>query len=153
MNRFTKATLLLCFFLICAGAFLVSHRVRQTQPPPAPQELFAIVNSHVTALRADDFRSAYRYAASGVQQKFTLPQFEKMARRNYSAMSGAQRVEFGSVWSEGGAAVVQVFVLGSDNLVRVWRFALTHEPYGWRISGVEELDTIRADEQLHGVSV
>ena len=52
-------------------------------PAPLPRALFAVVNDQLSAVRAADYASAYAYAANGMQQKFTLPQFERMFRRNY----------------------------------------------------------------------
>ena len=62
--------------------------------------------------------SPIRQAASGVQQKFTLPQFEAMIRPDYSEMTSAQRIEFGLVKVSGSAAVVQVFFCGAGGSVR-----------------------------------
>ena len=81
MNRLAKASLLLFFFSLCGVALFITHRVRERAPAPAPHELFAVVNDQLAAFRAADFPSAYRQAATGVQQKFTLPQFEAMVRR------------------------------------------------------------------------
>jgi hypothetical protein len=95
MSRIAKASLLLFFFSLCGSAFVVTHQLRERVPPPLPRDLFAVVNDQVTALRASDYVSAYRHAATGVQQKFTLPQFERMARHSYGALE-RQRIEFGS---------------------------------------------------------
>ena len=80
-----------------------------TRPRRCPHALFAVVNDQLSAFRAADYASAYSYAANGMQQKFTLPQFERMVRRNYADMAEARRVEFGSVRLDGATATVQVF--------------------------------------------
>jgi hypothetical protein len=150
MNVLVKASLLAALTVICGGAVILSHRVHDNAPPPEPQELYAIVNSHLAALRADDFRSAYRFAATGVQQRLSLPQYESIARRDYWAMAEAQRVEFGGVHIDGRDAIVQVLFIGTDRLVRVWKFTLVREDYGWKISGQEELESFRSNERLNG---
>src|SRR3954470_8872636 len=127
MSRLTKASLLLFFFSLCAAAFLIAHRVEQRRPPPAPHDLFAVVNDQLAAVRAADFPGAYRYAATGVQQKFTLPQFEKMLRRNYGGLARAQRVEFGSVEVHGNNAIVQVFFFATNGAVRSFVYNLIAE--------------------------
>ncbi|MBA3272408.1 MAG: DUF4864 domain-containing protein [Chthoniobacterales bacterium] len=97
------------------------------------------MNDQLAAFRASDYPSAYRRAAAGVQQKFTLPQFETMVRRNYRAITGAQRVEFGSVTGDGSSAVVEVFFFSEHGGVRCFLYSLTAEAGGWKIEGVEEV--------------
>ena len=139
MSRFAKATLLLFFFSLCAAAFFITANVRKRVPPPTPHELFVVVNDQLAAFRADDFSSAYRQASTSVQQKFTLPQFEAMVRRNYVEMARARRVEFGTVQMEGGTALLEVFFFASDGGARVFVYSIISEGGGWKIGGVEEL--------------
>ncbi len=153
MNRFAKASLLLCFFCICAAAVVMSHRTLERRPAPVPQELFAVVQAQLVAFRADDFRSAYLYAASGVQQKLSLPQYERLARRDYKTMAQAQRVEFGEVAVEGSDAEVQVFFVAADGAVRGFVYSLVREAHVWKISTVRELEEQWPNERLSGLSV
>ena len=150
MSARIKASLLLLFFLICGSAFFVAHQLRQRLPAPVPRELFAIVNQQLTAFRASDFRGAYRQAATGVQQKFTLAQFEAMVRRNYPAMTRAHRVEFGLVKVNGGTALVQVFFFAENGSVRSFMYSLISEDDSWKIDGVEELKGYRRAQSLGG---
>jgi hypothetical protein len=153
MNRFAKASLLLFFFSLCGAAFFITSRVREHAPAPAPHDLFAVVNDQLAAFRAADFPGAYRRAATGVQQKFTLPQFEAMVRRDYAEMANAHRVEFGFVKVEGGTAVVQVFFFTGDGDVRVFLYSLISEGGGWKIGGVEEMNHPQPIQQLTGTHV
>jgi hypothetical protein len=153
MNRFAKASLLLFFFSLCGVALVVSHHLRERVPTPAPHELFAVVNDQLSAFRAADFPSAYRYAATGVQQKFTLPQFEAMVRTSYAEMARVQRVEFGTVKMEAETALVQVFLFGEDGSARVFLYSLLAEDGRWKIGGVEELDRFQPNQQFAGTHV
>ncbi|MEO5720087.1 MAG: DUF4864 domain-containing protein [Chthoniobacterales bacterium] len=153
MSRLAKASLLLFFFSLCGAAFFITARVRERVAPPGPHELFAVVNEQLAAFRADDFGSAYRQATSGVQQKFTLPQFEAMVRRNYADMASAQRVEFGAVRVEGGTALVEVFFVARDGSVRVFLYSLISERGGWKVGGVEELNRYRPSQSPGGLYV
>lgn len=153
MNRFAKATLLLFFFSLCGVAFLITARVRERVATPTPHELFAVVSDQLAAFRADDFGSAYRQATSGVQQKFTLPQFEAMVRRDYAEMARAQRVEFGSVRIEGSTALVEVLFVGNDGAVRIFLYSLISEREGWKVGGVEALNRYRPIQAPVGLSV
>lgn len=150
MSQVVKASLLLFFLTLCAAATLLTHHVRQHSPPPAPRELFSVVNDQLTALRAADFTSAYRHAAMGVQQKFTLPQFETMVRNNYSDITHARRIEFGSVTTQGSTAVVQVFFFDEYGAVRAFLYSLTAEGGVWKIGGVEEARAYRSRRVLAG---
>ena len=150
MSPVAKASLLLFFLSLCGAATLFTHRLREQRPPPAPRELFAVVNEQLIALRAADFSSAYSYAATGVQQKFTVPQFESMIRRHYDELTHAQRIEFGSVNVRGSSALVQVFIFDEYGTVRAFVFNLTSEGKTWKIGGAEELRIYRAKGALAG---
>ncbi len=150
MTRILKGGLLFSLFLVCACALLFAHNLRRSLPAPAPRELFAIVNEQLIAFRSADFRGAYHHAAIAVQQKFTLPQFEKMVRQNYSEMTRAQRVEFGVVRMQGESASMQVFVFADDGSLRAFLYSFTNEGDSWKIDGVEELARDRSGHRLAG---
>lgn len=153
MSSTIKAGLLLCLLSICGGSFFVAHKVNERVPAPVPRELFVIVNEQLSAFRSSDFQSAYRYAATGVQQKFTVRQFEEMVRQNYLAITESTRVEFGLVRVQGASAVVQVFFFGPNDSVRSFIYSLTNESNSWKIDGVEELKGFRRNNQLAGTHV
>jgi len=153
MSRTAKAGLLLCLFSLCGASFFVAHRLSERAPAPAPHELFVIVNQQLSAFRSADFQSAYRHAAIGVQQKFTVRQFEEMIRHNYPEMTRAHRVEFGLVKVQGGNAVVQVFFFAENGLVRSFLYSLTNENNGWKVDGVEEIKGYRPNDRLAGSHV
>ena len=141
MPRTIKASLLFFFLSLCGAAIFVTDHVRRQVPPPAPHELFAVVENQLAAFRAADYSSAYRHAASGVQQKFTVPQFEAMIRRDYGEMTSAQRIEFGFVKVVGSAAVVQVFVVGESGSARSFLYSLVAEGDSWKINGVRQMQS------------
>jgi hypothetical protein len=149
MTRTIKAALLFFFFSLCASAIVVTHHLRSQAPPPAPHELFAVVEQQLAALRAADYSSAYQQAASGVQQKFTVPQFEAMIRREYGDMTGPQRIEFGFVKVSGPAAVVQVFFCGADGSIRSFLYSLIAEGDSWKINGVRPMQSESRPAGLH----
>ena len=111
MTRTIKASLLLFFLSLCGAAIFATNHARRQVPPPTPHELFAVVENQVAAFRAADYSSAYRHAASGVQQKFTVPQFEAMIRHDYGEIMKAERIEFGFVRVSGSMAIVHVFFI------------------------------------------
>jgi hypothetical protein len=139
MTRVIKASLLFFFFSLCASAVVVTYQMRLHIPPPAPHELFAVVKHQLAAFRAADYSSAYRQAASGVQQKFTVPQYEAMIRRDYGDISGAQRIEFGFVKVSGATAVVQVYFCGANGYIRSFLYSLVAEGDSWKINGAQPM--------------
>jgi hypothetical protein len=147
MTRTIKAALLFFFFSLCVSAVVVTHRVRLQAP--APHQLFAVVEQQLAAFRAADYPSAYRQAASGVQQKFTAPQYEAMIRRDYADMSSAQRIEFGFVKVNGSAALVQVFFRGANGIVRSFLYSLTAEGDSWKINDVQPMRSSSRPAGLH----
>ena len=153
MTRTIKASLLFFFLALCASAVVVTHHVRSAVPPPAPRELFAVVEKQLAALRAADYSSAYQHAASGVQQKFTVPQFEAMIRREYSDLANAQRIEFGFVKVSGAAAVVQVFFGGRNESVRSFVFSLIAEGDSWKINGIQPMQGGRPRHRAAGLRI
>jgi len=153
VTRTIKASLLFFLFSLCASAIVVTHQVRSQAPPPAPHELFAAVEKQLAALRAADYSSAYRHAASGVQQKFTAPQFEAMIRHDYGDMMNAQRVEFGSVKVSGSTAVVQVFFRGAGGSARSFLYSLIAEDNSWKINGVQLMESVPYESQLTGLHI
>ena len=139
MTRTIKASLLVFLFSLCAMALVVTHRVRSQVSPPAPRQLFALVEQQLAAFRAADYSSAYRQAASGVQQKFTAPQYEAMIRRDYGDLSGAQRIEFGYMKVSGATAVVQVYFCGANGYLRSFLYSFVAEDDSWKINGVQPM--------------
>ncbi|CAN5451238.1 hypothetical protein BH18VER2_BH18VER2_08160 [soil metagenome] len=137
MNRWLKISFLLFFFALCGVAIVVTHLHRKETPAPAARELYSIVNRQLSALRSDDFDSAYRHAASEVQQKFSREQFELMIRRDFSSMTEPQRIEFGDVQVAGGSAIAQVFLTAPDGAMRGYLYSFTAEADGWKIDGVQ----------------
>lgn len=151
MSRLAKISLLLFFFALCGTAVVVTHLHREVPPRPMAKELYSIVNRQLSALRFDDFDSAYRQAASGVQQQFSRKQFEVMIRRDFSSMTQAQRVEFGAVRVAGAAALVEVFITSPGGAMRGFLYSFTAEAEGWKIDGVQPLgpQPVRQPRGLH----
>jgi hypothetical protein len=133
-----QSSLLLAFFALCGAAIVATHRTRTTSPPAA-RALYSIVNRQIAAFRTADFDTAYRHAATGVQQNFSRAQFELMIRRDFSPMTEAQHVEFGAISVAGATALVQVFLRAPDGAVRAFLYNFTAEADGWKINGAQPL--------------
>jgi hypothetical protein len=152
MNRIVKVSLLLFFFALCAVAILATRWAGRRTPVPAARELYSVVSHQLSAIRSADFSSAYRNAATGVQQKFSLSQFELMIRRDFSPMTQAKHVEFGAVRISGATALVQVFLTAPDGAVHGFLYSFTAEADGWKIDGVQSLGK-KPDRGLRGLHI
>lgn len=150
MSRALKASLLLFFLSLCAAAVYVTLRPSRAAKAPAPRELYSVVNDQLAAFRAEDFPGAYRYAASAVQQKFTLQQFEAMIRHDYAQMAYARRVEFGAIDVHGSAAFVQVYLFAADGSGRSFLYSLAAEGGAWKIDGAQEVRVFPPRQSLAG---
>ena len=153
MTRTIKASLLFFFLSLWGTAIFVTDYIHRQVPPPAPHELFAIVEKQLAAFRAADYPGAYRHAASGLQQKFTVPQFEAMIRRDYGDMTHARRIEFGFVNVIGSAAVVQVYFVGESGSTCSVLYSLVAEGDSWRISGTLPMQSAPAGHRLAGLQI
>lgn len=131
---------------------LATHFAGKRTPAPGPRELYSVVNRQLSAFRAADFDSAYRIAAAGVQQKFSLPQFELMVRRDFSPMTRAGHVEFGALRIDGATALVQVFLTAPNGAARGFLYSFTAETDGWKIDGVQSLGE-RPRRRLPGLHI
>jgi hypothetical protein len=153
MTRTVKAALLFFFLSLCASAMLVTYQIRSRTPPPAPRELFAVVQTQLASFRVADYSSAYQQAASGLQQRFTLPQFEAMIRHACGDLTSARHIEFGFVKINGPAAVVQVFVLEEGGWERSFFYSLMAEEGSWKISGVKEMGSAPPGHHRAGLHI
>jgi hypothetical protein len=143
MTRIAESSLVVFFFSLCAAAVIVTHNFDRHVPAPHTHELYSVVNSQLAAFRAADFSRAYRNASSAVQQKFSLPQFESMIRRDYSAITETHRVEFGFVQVQGSTALVPVFFFDKAGRAQSFIYSLMAEDGVWKIEGVEPVRVLR----------
>jgi hypothetical protein len=153
MTRSIKAALLCFFFSLCGAAMIVTHHIRLQTPPPAPHQLYAVVEQHLAAFRAADYSSAYRQTASGVQQKFTAPQYAAMIRRDYGDIATARWIEFGFVKVNGPTASLQVFIRQRSGGVRTFLYSLIAEGDSWKIDSVQPMPSLVPGRRLAGLSI
>ncbi len=153
MPRTIKASLLFFFLALCGTAIFFTDHMRRQVPPPTPHELFAVVENQLAAFRTADYSSAYRHAASEVQQKFTVPQFEAMIRHDFAEMTNAQHIEFGFVNVNGAAAVVHVFFTGENGATRSFLYSLNAEGGKWKINGVQPVQSSPPGNRAAGLRI
>ena len=100
-------------------------------------EVRAVVEAQLAALRAGDFATAYDFAARAIRRQFDERVFALMIRRGYAPLLRPGRSELGVVRDDGdGLAQVNVTVIDPQNRSTVYRYWLVKEGDEWRISGV-----------------
>lgn len=109
---------------------------------PSPEkvrtEVRAVVAAQLKAFQDGDYGAAYEFASAGLQQKFTVPLFERLIRRGYPALPRHTRAELGIVREAGEDRVaVVVSVYGGRGRQTDYLYLLVRQSSGWRIEGVE----------------
>ena len=131
----------LVIFAMFLGGMLAAARAAEPElrlsPKAIRDEVQAVVEGQLAALRTGDFEAAYDFAAAGIRQQFDVRLFALLIKRGYPALLRQQAADLGLV-RDNGAGVAQVVVTVSDALKRstVYRYWLMKEKAGWRISGV-----------------
>jgi hypothetical protein len=106
-------------------------------PRKIRDEVKAVVEAQLAALRTGDFATAYDFAAQGIRRQFDERLFAAMIRRGYPALLRPGSSDVGVVRDDGeGTAQVMVTVTDRQDRSTVYRYWLVQEEAGWRINGV-----------------
>jgi hypothetical protein len=134
MNRLARSALLWLVLLVSAGAAEPEMRL---SPKKVRDEVRAVVEAQLAALRTGDFTTAYDFAARGIRRQFDVRLFAAMIRRGYAALLRPGQVDLGLVRDDGeGTAQVSITITDSQKRSTVYRYWLVQEGEAWRINGV-----------------
>ncbi|MEM0937696.1 MAG: DUF4864 domain-containing protein [Pseudomonadota bacterium] len=110
---------------------------------PAPDRAAAqsqpsdVIGAQIEAFQADDFATAFTFAAPGIKRMFQTPEnFGRMVQQGYPMVWRPAEVRYGTTKERGTALVQQVFV--TDGSGRQFTLEYTMVPAGdsWQIAGV-----------------
>ena len=134
MKRLISIALLGLGLLAAARAAEPEMRL---SPKKVRDEVHAVVEAQLAALRAGDFATAYDFAARGIKRQFDERLFAAMIRRGYAALLKPDQTDLGVVRDD-GAGTAQVSVTATDRQKRstIYVYWLVKEEDVWRISGV-----------------
>ncbi len=150
MNRTAKVSLLAALFALCAvAAFFQRAMERRWQATP-PRDLYAVVWKQLSAMRSDDYVSAYQQASMSFQEKFNLETFTDIARAEYPGLVRAARVEFGAVRFEGRHAYLPAYFILPEGDVVPCVYDLIREEHDWKIDSARVLKRWPANRRLGG---
>jgi len=99
------------------------------------QEVIAVIETQLVAIRAGDWAGAMAQAAAPLRARLTAVQFGEMIRRHYPVLWRSEQADFGFVRDNGRMAVVRVHVRAGPER-RAYEYRLLREPEGWRIGSV-----------------
>lgn len=128
--------MLACLLGMFAGLGAAEQEMRLS-PRKVRDEVRAVVEAQLAALRAGDFMTAYDFAAVGIKRQFDERLFAAMLKRGYAPLLKADHPDLGVVRDDSeGTAQVSVTVTDQLNRSTVYRYWLVKEGEAWHISGV-----------------
>lgn len=149
-----KSFLLMSFFVVSGVAAVATHVWRQrVEAEFDPKPLYRVIFAQFEACRAADFGKAYGQASRGVQEHFTLIEYETKIRTEYGRISQPQRLHFGSTSLEYHRAMVEVYFLSPHGQVTPAVFSMIQENDVWRIENFEVFETWPLGRGLAGSSI
>ena len=145
----------IAFLLSLSGTLVLLHLTRHPGPEQVtPPELYKVVERHLAACRSADFPGAYHTAASGVQEKLSLVQFEKKIRQDYQPVAGADHVEFGAIHCPRGNAkkmLVDVYFISQAGEAVGWTYMVVFEDGDWKVDHGEPIPGWPTGQRLSGL--
>ena len=123
----------------CLGTVILASAWAWRRPDsPEPRELYTVVRQHLAACHTGDFPLAYHVAASGVQEKIGLVEYERELRRDWLPVARRDHIELGEahlVRGDRDRATVEVFFVFPRGEVIARRYNLVREQGDWKIDG------------------
>ncbi len=106
-------------------------------PKPVRDEVRAVVEAQLAALRTGDFGAAYDFASRGIRRQYDVRLFAYMLKRGYAPLLKPGPADLGVVRDDGeGSAQVTVAVTDARKRATVYRYWLVKEGGAWKINGV-----------------
>ncbi|RVV98216.1 DUF4864 domain-containing protein [Mesobaculum littorinae] len=100
----------------------------------------AVIGDQFAAFRADDFVTAFDFAAPGIQAMFGSPdRFGAMVRNGYPMVHRPAEVEFLGLSEVAGGLHQKVMVRDSSGALHLLDYEMIATPEGWRIGAVRLL--------------
>lgn len=135
---------------------LYGYTMRPHPEDASPNELYQVVQRHLSACKAADFPLAYHDATAGLQERFSLVQFESKMRQDYQPVAAADHVEFGAVHRPRGdarKALVDVYFISRRGEATGWTYSLIFEDGDWKIDSAEPIPGWPSGQRLEGLKV
>jgi len=131
-----KSWVIALLWLTTSGLVAAEPPMRLS-PKNIRDEVRAVVETQLAALREGDFARAHELASSALRAQFDVRLFAALIRRGYPALLRAGSTDLGVVRDqEGEQAQINVTVTDRAQRRTSYRFWLVREEAEWRINGV-----------------
>ena len=105
--------------------------------PAQAQDIESVISDQITAFRADDFATAFTFAAPNIVRMFQTPEnFGQMVRNGYPMVYRPQSYAFDRRMQANGVTYQNVLIEGPDGNGYIAEYAMVETENGWKISGV-----------------
>lgn len=106
------------------------------------QDIQTVINDQIAAFRADDFETAFTYAAPNIRMMFLTPdRFGQMVREGYPMVHRPRTYVFEDLKDTGGSKLQSVLIEGQDGYYYVAEYDMVLTGQGWKIRGVRIFKT------------
>lgn len=156
MKFIHRAAWISCVFSLVGTLLLLDHTLRPQPERTTPRELYQVVQRHLAACRSADFPQAYHTAATEIQERFSLVQFERKIRRDYQPVASAHHVEFGAVHharDNPRRTLVDVYFISQVGEAVGWTYVLVFEDGDWKVDHGEPIPGWPTGQRLDGLRI
>ena len=156
MKKLHRATWVACVLSLAGTLWLLDSTLRPQPEQVTPKELYQVVQRHLAACRSADFPRAYHTAATEVQERLSLVQFETKLRREYQPVVGADHVEYGAIHHPRGNArqtLVDVYFISTTGEAIGWTYTLVFEDGDWKVHHGELIPGWPTGQRLSGLRI
>ncbi len=107
-----------------------------------PEEIQSVIDRQLEAFQVDDFAGAMEFASPVLKRYFQTPEnFQRMVIQGYPMVWRFDSVRFLENRVEDGVHWQRVMIRDLDGVVHVLDYRMTETDDGWRINGVQILDS------------
>ncbi|WP_298844192.1 DUF4864 domain-containing protein [uncultured Roseobacter sp.] len=126
-----------------SGIFAVIASLIMTCAAQAePADIEATIDRQLQAFQADDFDRAFTFASPNLQRLFQSPQnFQRMVTQGYPMVWRFSEFRFLELREESGAFWQRVMITDEKGTVHILDYRMLETAEGWRINGVQILDS------------
>ena len=101
------------------------------------QDIRTVIDEQISAFRADDFETAFSYAAPNIRMMFQTPErFGQMVREGYPMVHRPRTYSFEELKDSGGSKFQNVLIEGQDGYYYIAEYDMMQTEQGWKIRGV-----------------
>ncbi len=107
-----------------------------------PAEMQSVIDRQLEAFQADDFAGAMEFASPVLQRYFRTPEnFQRMVTQGYPMVWRFESVQYLESRVENGVHWQRVMIRDLQGAIHVLDYRMTETENGWRINGVQILDS------------